>query len=167
MPLARTLLASAALAALAAPAAAVTYVFTLSDGLDGSWELPASPVPDTVFPDAFRINSVTGTLGASPFTTFMEFYLASSGGGVCADFACSLLDLYGPQLFSGSTAAPTFVPGSYAMTDVFGNPVARLTIAEAGGGGVIPEPATWAMLIAGFGLVGAGLRRRREAAVPA
>lgn len=29
----------------------------------------------------------------------------------------------------------------------------------------VPEPATWAMMIAGFGLVGAGLRRRR--AVPA
>jgi hypothetical protein len=27
----------------------------------------------------------------------------------------------------------------------------------------IPEPATWAMLIAGFGLVGSGLRRRRSA----
>jgi hypothetical protein len=27
-------------------------------------------------------------------------------------------------------------------------------------GGVIPEPATWAMMIAGFGLVGAALRRR-------
>lgn len=30
--------------------------------------------------------------------------------------------------------------------------------------GVVPEPATWAMLIAGFGLVGAAMRRRRPAA---
>jgi hypothetical protein len=29
------------------------------------------------------------------------------------------------------------------------------------GSGVVPEPATWAMLIAGFGLVGAAMRRRR------
>ncbi len=36
-----------------------------------------------------------------------------------------------------------------------------------GGGGVIPEPGTWAMLIAGFGLVGAMARRRRETAVTA
>jgi hypothetical protein len=30
-----------------------------------------------------------------------------------------------------------------------------------GGGGAVPEPASWAMLIAGFGLVGAVARRRR------
>jgi hypothetical protein len=30
--------------------------------------------------------------------------------------------------------------------------------------GVIPEPATWAMLIAGFGLVGTAMRRRRASA---
>ena len=30
--------------------------------------------------------------------------------------------------------------------------------------GAVPEPATWAMLIAGFGLVGASLRRRETAA---
>jgi hypothetical protein len=28
---------------------------------------------------------------------------------------------------------------------------------------VIPEPATWAMMIAGFGLVGAAMRRRQAA----
>jgi hypothetical protein len=31
------------------------------------------------------------------------------------------------------------------------------------GPAVVPEPATWAMLIAGFGLVGAAMRRRRTA----
>ena len=31
------------------------------------------------------------------------------------------------------------------------------------GGGVVPEPATWAMLLAGFGLVGFAARRRRGA----
>jgi hypothetical protein len=32
---------------------------------------------------------------------------------------------------------------------------------EAFGGPKLPEPATWAMLIAGFGLVGTAVRRRR------
>ncbi len=31
-----------------------------------------------------------------------------------------------------------------------------------GASGVVPEPASWAMLIAGFGLVGAAARRRRK-----
>lgn len=35
---------------------------------------------------------------------------------------------------------------------------------EGVGGGIVPEPATWAMLIAGFGLVGTVARRRRIAA---
>jgi len=29
----------------------------------------------------------------------------------------------------------------------------------------VPEPATWGMLIAGFGLIGASLRRQRRARV--
>lgn len=32
---------------------------------------------------------------------------------------------------------------------------------NGGGNGVVPEPASWAMLIAGFGLIGATMRRRR------
>jgi hypothetical protein len=36
-----------------------------------------------------------------------------------------------------------------------------------GEGGVVPEPATWAMMIAGFGLVGAAARRRRSSAATA
>jgi len=36
-----------------------------------------------------------------------------------------------------------------------------IAIADIEVGGAVPEPATWAMLIAGFGLVGAASRRRR------
>jgi hypothetical protein len=36
-------------------------------------------------------------------------------------------------------------------------------IRPAGGG--IPEPLTWAMMVAGFGLVGAAVRRRQTATV--
>ncbi len=32
-------------------------------------------------------------------------------------------------------------------------------------GGLVPEPGTWAMMIAGFGLVGAAMRRRQKVAV--
>lgn len=35
------------------------------------------------------------------------------------------------------------------------------------GQGVVPEPATWAMMIAGFGLIGAAARRRRMASATA
>ncbi len=35
------------------------------------------------------------------------------------------------------------------------------------GAGAVPEPATWLMMIGGFGLVGAGLRRRRGVGVAA
>jgi PEP-CTERM motif len=32
--------------------------------------------------------------------------------------------------------------------------------------GAVPEPASWAMLITGFGIIGATMRRRRQAAQP-
>jgi len=34
--------------------------------------------------------------------------------------------------------------------------------ATPGGGGAVPEPATWAMMLVGFGAVGAAVRRRRR-----
>jgi hypothetical protein len=38
-----------------------------------------------------------------------------------------------------------------------------LTISDTRIAGAVPEPASWALLIAGFGLTGAALRRRRTA----
>jgi hypothetical protein len=37
----------------------------------------------------------------------------------------------------------------------------HLVVALAPSGGVVPEPATWAMMVIGFGLLGGAIRRRR------
>lgn len=56
-----------------------------------------------------------------------------------------------------------FVPGGTMQ----GAWVSSVTFAEVGGSaGGIPEPATWGLLIAGFGAIGIAARRRREADCP-
>nr|WP_310522913.1 PEPxxWA-CTERM sorting domain-containing protein [Polymorphobacter sp.] len=43
----------------------------------------------------------------------------------------------------------------------------NITLGSITAGGGVPEPASWALLIAGFGLTGAAMRRRRNVAVAA
>ena len=64
-----------------------------------------------------------------------------------AAVAAPLVDLSGPP--SGSSA---FDPSQYTEDSIEG---------------AVPEPATWAMMISGFGLVGTALRRRQLLDSPA
>ena len=50
-------------------------------------------------------------------------------------------------------------PGSY------GDNLGSLDVTVDGIGGAVPEPATWAMMLGGFGLVGGAMRRRQRTAV--
>lgn len=72
--------------------------------------------------------------------------------------------LYGPQLFTGTTANPVLSLGTFLLSDIqppfSGSPLQvnyRLVVSQVA---AIPESSTWAMMIGGFGLLGAGLRRR-------
>jgi len=67
------------------------------------------------------------------------------GGGV------SLARAFGPSSFSNPITGIVFDP---QLIDPF-----RVSSTDIGGG--VPEPATWTMMIMGFGLLGAALRRRR------
>ena len=112
--------------------------------------------PDASHDYTFRPNWFADNCGSGCGVTF-EFIYGNNSGPF--DFA----DDIGPgtsdnRFFFGSPPASTYtidlVNSDGAFTSV------------AGGAGV-PEPASWALMIAGFGLAGAALRRRRSAALTA
>lgn len=71
---------------------------------------------------------------------------------------------FGPAGVSFSGTAKSISFGGVANQIVFDD----ITFGSATPGpGVVPEPASWAMLIVGFGLVGAAARRRRSTVVSA
>lgn len=152
----------------------------------GIFDIDTNVVPDTLgaqnfhgLPDAaFQIVSVTVSGSAGGNGTFTG-----------ADFASYYFAAYGPLDFSqelvGQTMANGCVFGSF--NTCYGGPSGDFNLftsnglspqgtfyfqlTTAGGDNIavvsikpldaVPEPASWAMLIAGFGLVGAAQRRRK------
>lgn len=73
--------------------------------------------------------------------------------------------------FDGPLQTPTLRSGIFSTKEWYGPPVLRkeftITVTEVGGVsgkivGSVPEPATWATMVIGFGAVGVGLRRRKR-----
>lgn len=73
------------------------------------------------------------------------------------------LDVFGPSALGGEPGAYHILPGVYDTDDGVGD-YFRVTIAQIDSGPV-PEPASWAMMLGGFGLIGAALRQRKRATV--
>jgi hypothetical protein len=77
-----------------------------------------------------------------------------------------------PNLANGDQVIPG-TNGLFTVTGAYGETFTKIELASSANSfeidnlavrkDVIPEPATWAMLIAGFGLVGAAMRRQRPA----
>jgi PEP-CTERM motif-containing protein len=86
----------------------------------------------------------------------LSFNVPAAGGGFAVNFGPDLGfdDFFaGAALFTGPASAPTFKLGTFALDN------STLTISTIGA----PEPASWALMILGFGAVGAALRRRGTA----
>ncbi len=142
-----------------------TYTFTI----DTSVQPPAASVVKN--PGYFQIANVVGDYGVNGVLATATFYteesrvqmgglsLATPGGATFFD-ATSLNPA--TAVFTGTLAAPVFTPGTYTLLDTNGVKqgltITALTPA-------VPEPATWAMMMLGFGMVGFGLRSRRKQSV--
>lgn len=110
-------------------------------GFDGGFFDAANSTGITAFArDGTLLGTVTNT------GTGIEFLgLVTSDG--TAQIAGVFLDLVGSE------------PAGFAIDNLRFGRAGEVTIPG------IPEPATWAMMIAGFGMVGAAMRRRQKVAV--
>lgn len=166
-----SLLATAAAASLiAAPAQAATVIDLLPIGFGTFVGLFGNLDPATgQFTDEYEFTvadgSVTSTIGSAGvwFTgTALQFTSVTLNGtpfDVILDGAIdfrTLIDL--PVTAGKQTLVVKGIAQSHAS---YGGKV----IYTKGAGAAVPEPATWALLIAGFGLVGGALRSRRQVRV--
>ncbi|WP_235902871.1 PEPxxWA-CTERM sorting domain-containing protein [Sandarakinorhabdus oryzae] len=133
---------------------------------------PTNPVGTGFSIISFNVSGSAGGNGSFTQADFGSFYFAAfsplnysqqligqtMGNGF--NFGSFGAGYGGPSgdfnLFSVNPGAPT---GSFyfQLTTAGGDNIGVTSFAP----GTVPEPASWAMLIAGFGLTGAALRRRR------
>lgn len=88
----------------------------------------------------------------APYEVTVDFF----GGGALLGSITHTVDGRGGARLFAATAGP-----GEAFTRVVVRSEASFALAQLRYGGIIPEPASWALMIAGFGLVGCALRRRR------
>lgn len=155
-------LATVACAVIAAPAdAAEMLKFKLTGDLDENWIAPRHPTPD-YYDISANLFVIRVYLEQSQREANLISY--SAGGGIRLRVLDEILfDSLGDMIFTGPESSPKFRTGVFRMVAMFpdlpGEPYVLpgdgvLTISP------IPEPANWALMIAGFGLVGSALRRR-------
>jgi hypothetical protein len=160
---------AATVAAIASPAYAAPLLFDFNGrGLSGAvtamFQLDSNPTPSsTNAPGLFGIeqiffSDVKGIFNGNAETASTIAF----GKGAASQFqilgtSAGFAQFGGDAVFGGTVNSPVFAPGTYSFTGFFSS--GTLTISQVAG--PVPEPAAWAMMIAGFAFAGAAMRRRK------
>ena len=94
--------------------------------------------------------------GGSSFTASTNVMNLAGGPGSLTFFADNIVGGGGGEWSSGSIAALRVYDGVLGAAEIA--ELNKIPFVA----GAVPEPATWAMMIAGFGLVGGAIRRNRR-----
>ena len=160
--------------------------FSTTAGLSGDYQLETGSVSGQYaapFQDTTQYLAVLGghtaTLAISPALKSLSFYWGSidnyntvsffSGSNLVASYTGSQIPA---ALADGSQGNP--INNRRVSFNFGGAPITSVNFSSSQNSfeldtvsGAVPEPATWALLIAGMGMTGAAMRRRRGATVVA
>ncbi|HEX5378550.1 MAG TPA: PEPxxWA-CTERM sorting domain-containing protein [Phenylobacterium sp.] len=157
-------LAAPASAAINAPVPVANYI--VFGGLDWAWAAPCAPYAPSCGSDA--LTAYQASQGWR-FPSLSEFnarpavadFVAAGSPCASAYFGSG----YSHCDYSDASSGYIFAYGYGVLGANGANPAAETWFVRgAGGNGGVPEPATWAMMIVGFGLAGVSLRRRDRVA---
>ena len=154
-----TFTAASAIALLASSSAyASTVLFNITGPDAISFTAEQSPTPDFFTSNFFTVNGIPVTINGNTSSKAVAF--DTHGGISFGTFtSAGLITDY-----SGGTQTPTFLTGSYPLEGILisalgtSQGIYNLTISQVA---AVPEPASWAMLIFGFGAAGVAIRRTR------
>jgi hypothetical protein len=115
---------------------------------------------------SFDINSEAGTLPGFEYTTGMPTYRDLFYGNeyifVNPAYTQYVSLTFAAPLTTGSNALITTDYKSYECDNCT---VVRSVVSGSAVSGAVPEPASWALMLGGFGAIGGAMRSRRKAAV--
>lgn len=150
---------AAMVAALPASATTLMYSITGSNGFSARFSLDDQTRPDVNFPSDFYIFDVAGVYSDGSPTASLALYDAASGGGMTLNtLNFTLANIAGQALYSGTLAQPTLL--AFGPTAFYDYDVPTISYSVSAIAAAVPEPAAWAMLLAGFGMIGMAARRR-------
>lgn len=158
------LISVAALAIPVVPANAAALLFTLSGSRNATFTLDSNPTPTTFSSSTLVGNQIQFSNVAGIYNGVAGVANIGFGTGLAAalnvgNASLGFTQFVGPALFSGTAAMPIFSPGTFSLTSIVSGS-STLTISAVAA--AVPEPATWAMIIFGFGAVGSMIRYRRR-----
>jgi hypothetical protein len=122
--------------------------------------------------DWYRLDSWDGELFRATITDGVNTFVSNSSG---LFFDGGPTNIYNPSWTDRKTAITfDFATSASSITLTFSSTldqdlsdeawgVDNLVITDNAPGNAVPEPATWAMMIGGFGMLGAATRRQRKA----
>ena len=175
-------LAATAFVATPAMAAHVVYISPSPDAdADGDGDINLTYAGPGARSSALAFDVTAAGAFTATFDFFNVFDPAAAGGSATFNFDGDFVTFTGGNISGGGVFTPTFGPtGSSIQIDRLGLPTGWHTLsisgtltegpdgnayARIGGqltltGAEVPEPATWALFILGFGAIGHTMRRR-------